>query len=744
MSNSTHEVDELLLAFIDESVDALRLLPQQLAEYRAVPANSAPLHAVFRTVHSIKGNAGFFGLTAIKTFSHALENTLDEIRNGVVTLSSDMERHLALGFVMLDDTLQRVGEGIAPAELGEAEQGLLQQVTEEADRCRGSNQDTESDPFLRLTALALELEKSTLPQVHAWGQRLSSIILEITGEVPPPPVASTESISPATWRDFSGSTFAIGGQDVTPQLRPFFAMLEAVDAGSFKRPQGESFLAAANEFEVLCTSLNDEKTAETVNQAAADFRTILESPLDVDSMLISLVWDRLRPALAAIQTGGTRPTTTKPAEQATPAAATPASTDSVADKPKEVVKESAARTRMIRIKEERLDGFLDDVSSLFITCERLKDVQGRMTSSGNVRELVEELRQIGTHFSAQTSALQQSVVALRKVPVHGLLSKFPGMARTLAAKLEKKLDVTLIGEATEVDKSLIEDLDSPLTHMVRNVCDHGIEPPAERLAAGKSEAGLLTLKCELTKSHVVITITDNGRGIDPKRLRKKAVEKGVLTQAQVDALSDEAAVELIFHPGFSTAEKISDVSGRGVGLDVVRTTLKEHNGDVKVSSTIGVGTTFQLIIPIRTAVVVVEGLLVAESDNHFVIPFEHIQEIVGIDPADIRTVHGEFIATVRGEPFAAVPLSRILGLEESDVKSRQLIEGVIINCKYGQACLLVDHVVGQRKVVVNSLNDKMHVVDTVAGVAQLGGGRLSIVLSAPDLVKSISAPATLA
>jgi two-component system chemotaxis sensor kinase CheA len=395
---------------------------------------------------------------------------------------------------------------------------------------------------------------------------------------------------------------------------------------------------------------------------------------------------------------------------------------------------------MVRIKEERIDDFLQSVSRLFTTGELFKDVQARMGETGKIAPLVEELRQINNSFVVQSTALQRSVMELRRVSVAGLFSKFPQMARGLAAQLGKKIDVHLSGEDVEIDKSLVEDLDSPLTHMIRNVADHGIEPPADRRARGVAETGNLWLKAELTKTHVVITVRDDGRGIDPRVLRDKAVEKGIYSRAQADALSDADAIDLIFHAGFSTAKQISDVSGRGVGMDVVRTTLRGHNGDVLVNSQVGVGTTFRLEIPIRAAVLVIDGLLLRQNGEVFVLPFEYVREITELGADDLKPVQGSHVAVLRRGTFDAVSLGTILGLDgrvaAHAVRNGQRVTGVLVGCKHGEMCLLVDKILGHRQVVVNSIKELLPGVDRIAGVAQLGGGRLALVLSVDDLVDS--------
>ena len=442
-----------------------------------------------------------------------------------------------------------------------------------------------------------------------------------------------------------------------------------------------------------------------------------------------MIWERLTPALTALVDN--------------PAAAQAEKPDASAGRTKagtEKKPDAKSKNRFLRVREERIDGFLEDVSSLFITIERLKDLQQRMAERLKAHELVDELRQVNATLSGQSTALQQSVVELRRVPARELFSKFPRVARSLASKLGKQIDVHLEGEEIEIDKSLIEDLDGPLMHMVRNVCDHGLETPEEREARGVSPVGNLWISCSLTKTNVVITVRDDGRGIDPDRLRKKAVDSGWYSPEAASALSDQEAVELIFHPGMSTAEKITEISGRGVGLDVVRTRLREHNGDVKVESKVGEGTTFRLEIPIRRAVVVVDGLLVRERRSTFVIPFEFIREIVRIRREDVCHTASGTVVRVRGEPYAARNLSDLLEINSTGPTWEDgYCDGILISHKNQTLFLMVATVLGQRKVVVSDLASVLPQCDRLSGVAQLGGGKLALVLNTGELICSASA-----
>lgn len=735
MNTACDQSDELLIGFIDESISGLQELATLLHDHRAQPADAAAINSVFRAIHSIKGNAGFFGLTAIKKFAHSLENTLDDVRNGRLALDEKLERALVEGFDLLEGSLGGVQEGEVASELSPPEEELLRLI---AELCESCAVELSSEDWLlkQIAELAAEIAASNHSEAHSWARRLRSLLPQETAAEEPAPAAAP------TPQHFQNARCELAGEDVTAQVAALVELLLATERGEYDETLGKDFLTAAGAFAGWCDERKQAELAGAIRTAAADFETIFNSPLDVDSMLLSVVWDRLAPALGALlaSPAGAATAATPETSTASPPSASGA-VDEDAGEPDASAKPGKgaignAKARFVRVREECVDDFLDDVSSLFITCERLKDVQARMASARGADALVEELRQVNTSFSAQTKALQHSVVALRQVPIRGLLSKFPRLARSLATGLKKKINVHLAGEEIEVDKALAEALDSPLTHMVRNVADHAIETPEERIARGVDEAGNLWISAEQTRTHVTLVVRDDGRGIDPHRLRAKAVEKRVISAAAAAAMSDHEAIELIFHPGFSTAEKISDVSGRGVGMDVVRTNLREHGGDIQVESVVGAGTTFRMEFPLRQAVVVLDGLLVEQSRGRYVLPFEHIREICEFESGELKSVQGSLVANVRGIPYGAISLSDVLDLEPSPPRPGATTIGVLVSTGNDTLCLLVERILGQRKVVINSLQEILPGVRSVAGVAQLGGGQLALVLSAKELIKA--------
>jgi two-component system chemotaxis sensor kinase CheA len=713
---------EALADFVDEALESLHGLPAQLEAYRLAPADAEPINAVFRAVHSLKGCAAFLDLHAIRAFAHGLENTLDAVRTGATPLGEDLERRLVEGLDHLDTMLQDAAAGNIGTELHPEETQLLEAV-QAAARKGAATHGPANALFQDLLHLADHI--ATAPgDGHKWSQRLRELVSEHASgaaEALPPAAAAVPAPTP-TPADFAAAQFFCGDVDVTDRVAALLQFFSGFAEGHNCEQAEEEFASNVKVFGTWAREAGHAELEEALQAAAVDFRTVHESPLDFDENLVSLIWDHLWPAFDRLRV---RASHDEPAPVASvKAAAKPADPE-------------CAKSRFVRVKEEHLDTFLERVSRLFITTERFRDVQTRMADTGELTSLVEELRQINMDLKVESTALQHGVMTLRRVSVAGLFSKFPRMARTLAGQLGKQINVHVAGEDTEVDKVLAEDLDAPLTHLVRNVVDHGIESSDERRSQGKSESGNLYIEARQTRKLVVLTVRDDGRGMAPRRLRAKAVEKGVVSQAEAEAMSDHDAMQLIFRPGFSTAERVTEVSGRGVGMDVVRTTVEQHQGQVHVESTPGQGTTIRLELPRRQATLVLDGLMVAEGDAHFVIPFENIKEIAEVEANHFTSVHGRPVVTIRDSSYRSVYLDEVLGFPRTERPVRDCEMAVVVQSKQGPLCLRTDQVIGHRQVVVSDVKETLPDSTRILGIAQLGGGRLAPVLNVPEIVASL-------
>jgi two-component system chemotaxis sensor kinase CheA len=382
---------------------------------------------------------------------------------------------------------------------------------------------------------------------------------------------------------------------------------------------------------------------------------------------------------------------------------------------------AAASAGSVRVDTAKLDSLLDLVGELVIAQSMVVQAAGR-GDEGLTRSLV-QLRGI-------TTDLQRTAMAMRMVPIRGAFQKLGRLVRDTAAQLGKEIRLVVEGEETELDRTVIEEIGDPLMHMVRNAADHAIEPPAERAAAGKPRAGTITLEAFHQGGFVVVRISDDGRGLDPVRIRNKAIERGIIAADAGLDLRD--TLELIFAPGFSTAEQVSDLSGRGVGLDVVRRNVERVRGKVEVESVLGRGTVFTIYMPLTLAII--EGLVVAVSGQRFVIPALAVRESFRCLPGQVATVHGRGeLVEVRGQRVPLVRLAGQLGLGQPSGPAAGIV--VVLEAGNDRRCLLVDELLGKQEVVIKSLGETFAGGTLFAGAAILGDGRVGLILDATNLVR---------
>ncbi len=725
----SHDVDyrETLEGFIDEARDSLRDLPDCLDAFARASTDRDSINAVFRAIHSIKGCAAFLDLGAIRAFSHSLENTLDEVRNDAVSLTEKLQRQMVTAFDHLDDMLQRATSGDIAEELIAQDEALLQAVCAAAQDSPAVK-SSEQVFFDRLLEVAEGITTAEPTLASDWGRRLQDLVCSYAKAGPGGEKRSADAATP-TPADLLQSQFFHQAEDITRHVHPLLEAFVGLRLDGESPGAERSFLDRTQQMISWANQAKQTKLEESLYAAVADFRTIVDSALEFDENLRGIIWEYLVTGLLEYRVSGNGEAKQERADDDTAEETTTRAPSAKAP--------ATDRSRFVRVKEDRIEEFLEHVSRLFIMTERFRDIQGRMAQSHHQTELVEELRQVSLELKAESTSLQRGVMALRQISVAGLFSKFPRMARDLANQLGKQVKVHVAGEDAEIDKRLSEDLDAPLTHLIRNVMDHGLETPEQRQAIGKPDTGNLWLEAKQIRNHIHVLVRDDGRGIDPQKIRQKAVEKGVIAEADARRLSDEKVLNLIFQPGFSTAEQLSEVSGRGVGMDVVRTTVEEHGGRIEIESAVGQGTTITLDIPVRQATLVIDGLMIAQDEEQFVIPFENIREIAAIEGEQLSYVHGQPVISIRNKTYAALSLDEAIGHPIADGQTATANSGIVLHSKNGEFCLMVNRVIGHRQVVVTSLKEVMTTTQRVCGVAQLGGGALALVIDVGEIAESL-------
>jgi two-component system chemotaxis sensor kinase CheA len=397
-------------------------------------------------------------------------------------------------------------------------------------------------------------------------------------------------------------------------------------------------------------------------------------------------------------------------------------------------KPAKAPQESIRIDVDRIETLMDLSGELVLGRNRLTQISEHFDSGNDNKDNIRDLIETASQIDFVTSEIQSAVMKMRMVPVAKLYQKAPRIVRDLSKEFKKKIKLVVKGEETEIDRGIIEELNDPLVHMIRNSCDHGIETPEERIATEKPEIGTVTLDADQEGNHIVLKISDDGKGMDPAILLNKAIEKGVVTPEQADQMTDREIFMLIFAPGFSTAKKVTDVSGRGVGMDVVKTNIQKLKGMVEIDSELGKGTTFTVKLPLTLAII--QGLLVRVKDETYAIPLSSVEEVVAVEENIIDTVNRQEVIRIREDVYPITRLDKTLGLK-SDNKSLLDKNVVIVGLGINRVGLVVDELLGQQEIVIKSLGDYLGDIDGIAGSTILGDGRVIMIIDINELINQI-------
>lgn len=425
-----------------------------------------------------------------------------------------------------------------------------------------------------------------------------------------------------------------------------------------------------------------------------------------------------------------------PAEAPAPTAATPAKPSPKTEgKPaagKDEGKVATSVEQTVRVDVRRLDNLMNLIGELVLGKNRLIKIYGDVEERYDGEKFLEELNQVVSSISSVTTDLQLAVMKTRMQPVGKVFNKFPRMVRDLSRELKKSIDLVITGEETELDKSIVEEIGDPLIHIIRNSCDHGVESPEDRKALGKPEIGRVDLKAYNEGNHIVIEITDDGKGLDAEMLKLKAIEKGLISEKEADSMTDKEAFGIIFKPGFSTAKTISNVSGRGVGMDVVKTNVEKLNGIIEIDSEKGVGTTFKLKIPLTLAII--QALLVGAQEEYYAIPLSSVIETVRIGQDEIYSVDGKSVLRLRDEVLSLVRLADIFGVD-SVLETASEVYVVIIALAEQKIGVIVDYLIGQEEVVIKSLGYYLKSTRGIAGATVRGDGKITLIVDVAAMME---------
>ncbi len=530
--------------------------------------------------------------------------------------------------------------------------------------------------------------------------------------------------------------------------------LEGAKEGTKEAPKKESQEEAKKEAEKENTEENQENKAKapTAENSASDNPLADEPDLDYANMSAEEVEAEIERLLNKRQEAdkerrAQKKQEAKPKQEVAPKTETPktetpkAPKTEIKTKAKADTEENKAPSigveQTVRVDVRRLDHLMNLIGELVLGKNRLIRIYGDVEERYDGEKFLEELNQVVSSISAVTTDLQLAVMKTRMQPVGKVFNKFPRMVRDLSRELGKSIELIIEGEETELDKSIVEEIGDPLIHIIRNSCDHGIEPLEERRRLNKPETGKVQLSAYNEGNHIVIKISDDGKGLDPVMLKEKAIEKGVISERDAEGMSDREAFNLIFKPGFSTAKVVSNVSGRGVGMDVVKTNIEKLNGIIEIDSEVGVGTTQKLKIPLTLAII--QALLVGVQEEYYAIPLSSVLETVRISQDEIYTVDGKSVLRLRDEVLSLVRLSDIFKVD-AILESNSDVYVVIIGLADQKIGVIVDYLIGQEEVVIKSLGYYLKNTRGIAGATVRGDGKITLIVDVGammDMAKSI-------
>lgn len=674
--------------FFEETLEHLQSLETLLVDSERAAMDDEALNAIFRAAHSIKGGAGTFGFQAMADVTHELETLLDRVRNHEIPLSQEIvEASLQTSDVLKAQVEEfRNGEPVDPSWVADTV-ALLRLLVAET-----GNKKIETPTHYTLSkAHTFRIELRVAPEFEM--PRLLHSLEEFGL-----PENMQELQKPAEGWSFQITT-SVNELDLFETL---------------------AFVVAPD-----CITIIDETAAQ--EEADQGFGLFDEPGAIAPAVDPSFGFFDEAPGAPAVEPvgWGLFENTPAPAVEVNTetSAATPSNSTQAAKAPAE--KLNAPAETSIRVGVDKVDHLLNLVGELVITQSMLAQ---RVLAFDPVEH--EHLFAGMAQLERNSRELQEAVMSIRMIPISSVFNRFPRVVRDIAQKLGKKVDLKLVGETTELDKGLIEKLSDPLTHLVRNSLDHGIESPEIRKSRGKPETGTLTLRAFHEGGSIAIEVSDDGAGLNRDRILSKARERGMPV---ADNLSDNEVWQLIFEPGFSTAEQITDVSGRGVGMDVVRRNIQAMGGRIDIESMAGIGSSMSIRLPLTLAIV--DGMSIAVGDNIYIIPLVFIRESMQATASNLHTVTGrDTVIEVRGEYLPVIALHQVFNLETELTEANQGLL-IIVEAEGQRIALRVDDLLGQHQVVIKSLETNFRRVNGVSGATIMGDGRVALILDIGSLVR---------
>ncbi|WP_455718184.1 chemotaxis protein CheW [Anaerosporobacter sp.] len=700
------DVSQYLEIFIDETKEHLQNLNEQLLILEKEPDNVNTINEIFRAAHSLKGMAGTMGYKRMQRLTHDMENVFSEIRNGKMSVGENLVDVLFQGLDALESYLSNIQQ--TADEGTEDNEPIITQLNTILKEGLGEKTEAQS-----VSATATQVETAEENDEGAKYQDLR--------------IADYESHAITKARDTGqnvfGITIYIQESCILKAARAFlvFKALEELGDVIKSYPEVQDIEDEKFEFDFSVILITKEPLEEVKAKilAVSEIKTVYIDKMEIPQNTSESMQSESANQTNTVQTASVTEQTPVEKKETTQAKAQSQAQSKQQSKP--VV------NRSVRVDIEKLDVLMNLVSELIIAKNGLVSIssgdnENRSESAFN--EQIEYLERVTTN-------LHESVMKVRMVPIESVVNRFPRMIRDLSKKLNKKMELFMTGEDTELDRTVIDEIGDPLMHLLRNSADHGLEHEEERRKAGKPEVGSIFLDAYQDGNNVVIEVRDDGAGINVEKVKQKALEKGTITKEQAETMTDKDVVDLLFRPSFSTAEQITDVSGRGVGLDVVKTRIEALGGDIEARTKLGEGSNFIIRLPLTLAII--QALMVEIGTEKYAIPLGSIQTIEDVPVSDIKYVQTKEVINLRGTVIPIIRLADILDVEQTKESSENLTV-VIVSKGDKLAGLVIDNLIGQQEIVIKSLGKYINNNKMIGGATILGDGEVALILDVNTLV----------
>lgn len=694
------DTSQYLELFIDETKEHLQSLNEHILELEKDPENDDTINEIFRAAHTLKGMSGTMGYTRMQRLTHDLENVFSEIRNGNMKANEKLVDILFRGLDALESYLDVISStGSEGTEDNEDIINDLNEVIAEETGADGGapeeNKKTEASPAKETKPAENNPAKNKYEQIPVSEYEIHA--MENAKE---------------DGQNVFGITVHLQESCILKAARAFLVFKTVEDKGELIKSVPDTEKIEDEEFDLdFSWILATKESKETIKQLIMNVSEIAE--VCIDDFQYTTVVQNTQPEKE--EKKEEKPEVKEPAKKQPPQAAA----------------KGKVASRSVRVDIDKLDVLMNLVSELIIAKNALVSVtsgdNGAEVGSGQIfHENIEYLERVTTN-------LHESVMKVRMVPIESVVNRFPRMIRDLNRKLNKKMELYMTGEDTELDRTVIDELGDPLMHLLRNSADHGLESNEERVRLGKPEVGSIFLDAYQDGNNVTIEVRDDGGGIDTEKVRRKALEKGTITLQQAEAMTDKDYIDLLFQPSFSTADQISDVSGRGVGLDVVKTKIESLGGSIEARTVKGQGSTFVIQLPLTLAII--QALMVEVGTEKYAIPLGNIDTIEDISQDDIKLVQSKEVIYLRGSVIPIIRMNEILEMEDYD-KEADIESGVAVVVKKGdqRLGLVVDNLLGQQETVIKSMGHHITNAKLFSGATILGDGEVALILDTNTLI----------